>query len=141
MFAIGPAPAWLPSFNTSLIVLSGIGVLTGYAFIRRRRIQIHKWCMLTATAFAALFLVVYVARALLFETKMFAGEGMVRAIYLSVLGTHTVLAILVGPMVLLTLYRALRSDFFRHRWIARVTLPTWLYVVASGWVVFLMLYA
>jgi putative membrane protein len=116
-------------------------LLLGYYFIRRRQIARHRASMLTATGFAALFLVVYVARALLFETKLFAGEGTVRAVYLVVLVTHTILATAVGPMALVTLYRALRGRFPQHRRMARITLPVWLYVVASGWVVYLMLYA
>jgi putative membrane protein len=134
------APAWLPPFNTALIVISGVFVSVGYACIRRGRVGPHRWSMLAGTLFAALFLAVYVTRALLFETKMFAGEGPVRAFYLGTLISHTILAIVVGPLVLLTLYRAIRGDFKRHRRIARVTLPIWLYVVASGWIIYVMLY-
>lgn len=134
------APAWLPPLNTGLIVISGVFLLMGYYFIRRRQIDRHRLCMLTAAGFAAAFLVVYVTRALLFETKVFAGEGWVRIVYLAILGTHTILATIVGPMALLTLYRALKRKFPQHRAIARITLPVWLYVVLSGWIVYLMLY-
>ena len=126
--------------NTSLIVISGIFLLLGYYFIRQRQIELHKRSMLTATTFAALFLVVYVSRALLFETKVFAGEGLVRVIYLAILISHTILAILVGPFVLLTLRRALRGEFSKHRQIARVTFPMWLYVVVTGWLIYWMLH-
>lgn len=134
------AAAWLPMLNTALIVVSGIFLALGYAFIRRKRVQPHRRCMLTATVFAALFLVVYVTRALLFETKLFAGEGLVRTIYLIILVSHLILAIAVGPMVLVTLSRALRGDFVRHRRLARVTAPIWAYVVVTGWVIYMMLY-
>ena len=97
--------------------------------------------MLTATVFAALFLVVYVTRFLLFQPKVFAGEGLLRAVYLVILGSHTVLAIAVGPLALVTLRRAFKAQYRRHRQIARVTLPIWLYVVATGWTVYLMLHA
>ena len=126
--------------NTSLIVISGIFLLLGYYFIRQRQIELHKRSMLTATTFAALFLVVYVSRALLFETKVFAGEGLVRVIYLAILISHTILAILVGPLALLTLRRALRGEFSKHRQIARVTFPMWLYVVVTGWLIYWMLH-
>lgn len=137
---MSPAPSWLPPLNAGLILVSGALLLLGYAFIRRGRVTAHHRCMLAATAFAALFLVVYLARAALFETRLFAGEGLARALYLAVLGSHTLLAAAVGPLALVTLRRALRGDFKRHRGIARLTLPIWLYVVASGWVVYLMLY-
>lgn len=140
MIMMGNAPAWLPLVNMLLIVISGVCMSVGYVFIRRRLIRAHQWCMITGTVFAALFLVVYVMRALLFETKLFAGEGLVRAFYLGILGSHIVLAIVVGPLVLVTLRRALRRDFRRHRRLARVTLPMWLYVVATGWLVYVMLY-
>jgi putative membrane protein len=96
--------------------------------------------MLTATVFAALFLVVYVSRALLFETKVFAGEGAIRAIYLTILISHTILAILVGPFALITLRRALRGEYPKHRQIARITFPMWLYVVVTGWMIYWMLH-
>ena len=125
--------------NTSLIVISGIFLLLGYYFIRQRQIELHKRSMLTATTFAALFLVVYVTRALLFETKAFAGDGLVRVIYLAILISHTILAILVGPFALVTLRRALRGDYSKHRQIARITFPMWLYVVVTGWIIYWML--
>jgi putative membrane protein len=140
MPARGPAPEWVALLNTSLIVISGVFLLIGYYFIRQRKIELHKRSMLTATVFAALFLVVYVTRALLFETKVFAGEGLVRAIYLFILITHTILAILVGPFALVTLRRALRGDFPKHRQIARITFPMWLYVVVTGWIIYWMLH-
>ncbi|MBI4493475.1 MAG: DUF420 domain-containing protein [Chloroflexi bacterium] len=132
--------SWLPTFNTALIVLSAAFLLVGYCFIRRKQVTFHRRSMLTATAFAALFLVVYVARALLFETRLFAGQGLVRTLYLGILGSHTVVAVAVGPLALVTLARALRGDFARHRRLARLTLPLWLYVAVSGWAVFLLLH-
>ena len=141
MPARGPAPEWVALLNTSLIVISGFFLLLGYYFIRQRQIELHKRSMLTATVFAALFLVVYVSRALLFETKVFAGEGLVRAIYLAILISHTILAILVGPFALVTLRRALRGDFSKHRQIARITFPMWIYVVVTGWIIYWMLHS
>jgi putative membrane protein len=133
------APYWLPLLNTSLIVVSGLFLAAGYVFIRQKRISLHRKAMLTATTFAALFLVVYVTRYALYETKIFAGDGLVRAIYLVILVSHTILAVAVGPMVLVTLRRALREDFFSHRRIARITVPVWAYVVVTGWIIYMML--
>lgn len=131
---------WLPIVNTALIAISGLAAASGYGFIRAKRVEAHKWAMLTATVFAALFLVVYVARYLLLGSKLYTGEGIVRVVYFAVLITHTVLATLLGPMVLVTIYRALTRQFGRHRRIARITLPVWLYVAVSGWVIYFMLY-
>ena len=131
---------WLPLFNTSLIGVSGISALIGYAFIRRKKVRYHRWSMLTATTFAALFLIVYVARALFVGSKLFAGHGVVRGIYLAILATHTLLAMAIVPLVLITLYRAFSRQFPRHKQIARVTLPIWIYVVVTGWIIYLMLY-
>jgi putative membrane protein len=135
------APLWLPLLNSLLILISGVFLTLGYIFIRRQQIERHRKAMLTATTFAALFLVVYVSRALLFETKLFAGDGWTRAVYLTILVSHTILAIAVGPLVLVTLRRALRGDFLKHRRIARVTAPIWAYVVVTGWIIYLMLHS
>ncbi|MDR5695062.1 MAG: DUF420 domain-containing protein [Armatimonadota bacterium] len=135
------APPWLPALNTTLILISGVAILVGYTFIRTRRTTLHHRSMLVGTAFAGLFLVVYMARASLFQTKIFAGHGVIRFIYLLILTSHTLLAIAVGPLALITLVRAFRGDFARHKRIARVTLPIWLYVAASGWIIYWMLYS
>src|SRR5690606_17637834 len=105
----------LPLVNVSLILISGILLIIGYIFIRRRMIPYHKWAMLSATTFAALFLIVYLTRAFLFESKLFAGEGVFQTIYLAILGSHSVLAAIVGPMALVAIWRALKGDFKRHR--------------------------
>ena len=133
------APEWLPLLNTALIVVSGLFLALGYCFIRRKQVLLHHRSMLTATAFAALFLVVYVTRAALFQTKVFAGEGPARVLYLVILVSHTILAIAVGPLVLITLRRAFRGQFARHRQIARITAPAWAYVAVTGWIIYLML--
>jgi putative membrane protein len=135
-----PLEVWLPSVNTSLIVISGVFLVLGYVFIRRQLIAWHRRAMLTATVFAALFLVVYVTRFFLLQPKLFAGEGVVRVIYLAILFSHMVLAIAVGPMALVTLWRALRAEYRQHRRLARMTLHIWLYVVVTGWTVYVLLY-
>ena len=136
-----PAPEVLAALNTSLIVVSGVCLAVGYVLIRRKNVRWHRRAMLTATTFAALFLVVYVTRYLLFAPKIFAGEGWVRTAYLLLLGSHTILASILGPLVLVTLWRALRGDYARHRRLARVTFPAWLYVAVTGWVIYAMLHA
>lgn len=131
---------WLPPFNTALIVVSGAFLGTGYFFIRNRRVTAHHRCMLTAAVFAALFLIVYVYRAVLLGPKPFEGQGAAYVLFLGILVPHIVLAIAVGPLALFAIARALRRNFPGHRRIARVTLPIWAFVAISGWVIYLMLY-
>lgn len=133
-------PPWLPALNTGLILVSGACLAVGYAFIRRRRITAHHRSMITASIFAGLFLVVYVARAVLYGSKAFEGPSWAYTLYLGILAPHVVLAIAVAPLALITLGRALRGDFPRHRRIARITLPIWVFVALSGWVVYFLLY-
>ena len=136
-----PTPELLAALNTSLIVVSGLCLTAGYLLIRRRRIEWHRRAMLAATVFAGLFLVVYITRYVLFAPKIFAGEGAMRTLYLAILISHTVLATILGPLVLVTLWRALRGQFMRHRRLARFTFPIWLYVAVTGWVIYAMLHA
>jgi putative membrane protein len=130
----------LPLIDTVLIIISGIAIATGVVLIRKKKVQFHKYAMLTATTFAALFLVVYVTRYLLYGSKLFVGEGWVLVVYLAILISHVILSIVIIPLVLITLYRAFTRQFTRHKKIARYTVPIWLYVVVTGWIIYLMLY-
>ncbi len=130
----------LPPFNTALILISGLFLAAGFTFVRRRQITAHHRCMLIATLFAALFLVVYVARWILFPTKKFGGEGVAYVLYLSILVPHIIAAMAVAPLALVTLSRAFRKRFADHRRIARITLPIWAFAAVTGWIVYLMLY-
>jgi len=131
----------LTLLSTSSIVGSGVALLVGWALIRRRRIPAHRNAMLTATGLAALFLVFYVTRWSLHGSKPFAGTGGWRVLYLSILVPHVLLAMAVGPLAVYLIWLALkREDFARHRRLARWTLPIWLFVAASGWAVYYLLY-
>lgn len=131
----------LTTLSTSSIVSSGVALLVGWFFIRRRRIEAHKRSMLTATSFAGIFLVFYVTRWALYGSKPFEGEGAWKAIYFATLIPHVLLAMAVGPLALYLIYLALgRRDFATHRRLARITLPIWLFVAASGWAIYYMLY-
>jgi putative membrane protein len=131
---------WLPALNAALIVISGIFLVIGYVCIRSRRIIWHRRSMLTASLFAALFLVVYVTRFLVLGSKIYPGEGVSRAVYLMILVSHTIIAIAVAPLAFVTLRRALAGRFKLHRQIARITLPMWIYTAITGWVVYMLLY-
>lgn len=131
---------WVPLFNMLLIVVSGAFLSTGYVLVRLGHVRWHHRAMLTATVFAALFLIVYVARYLLFGSKLFVGEGIARVLYLGLLVTHVTIAIAIGPLAFVTIRRALRKEFPRHRRLARITLPLWLFVAVSGYAVYVWLY-
>ncbi|MGH7785995.1 MAG: DUF420 domain-containing protein [Candidatus Binatia bacterium] len=128
--------------STTCIVLSGVSLLIGWYFIRaRREIGRHRNTMLTATAFAGLFLVFYVTRWSLYGSKPFEGSEGWRLFYFVNLVPHILLAIVLGPLVVRLIYLALgRRDFVAHRRLARVVLPVWLYVAASGWLIYYLLY-
>jgi putative membrane protein len=131
---------WLPALNTALIVVSGAFLIVGYVCIRKKKIRWHRRSMLTATLFAALFLVVYVTRYALFGSKLYPGEGVSRVIYFAMLIPHIIIAVAIAPLAFVTLRRAFAGRFQKHRQIARITLPLWIYTAISGWVVYLMLY-
>jgi putative membrane protein len=128
--------------STACIVLSGASLLLGWYFIRARRaVAAHRNTMLAATSLAALFLVFYVTRWSLYGSRPFAGAGGWRLVYFTTLVPHIILAMALGPLALRLLYLALRKrDFAAHRRLARITLPLWLYVAASGWLIYYLLY-
>jgi putative membrane protein len=129
-----------PTLNAILNASSAAFLTLGFFFIRRRRIQAHKACMLAAFACSIVFLVSYVLYHLQVGSVRFQGQGWIRPAYFTLLGTHTVLAVTVVPLALVTLARALRGNFEAHRRIARWTLPVWLYVSVTGVVVYFLLY-
>lgn len=130
----------LPALDAAFILTSGVCLILGFIFIKQRKISWHKRSMITATIFAALFLIFYVLRWALLGSKPFEGQGTIRSVYFVVLFSHMLLAIAIVPLVIITLRRAWRSDFSNHKKIARITLPLWLYVAITGWVVYWMLY-
>ena len=131
----------LPTLNAVLNGTSAVLLTTGYFFIRRRKITAHKTCMVSASIVSILFLVSYVIYHQSVGFTRFTGEGLIRVAYFSILIPHTILAVVaVVPLAAITLYRALRGQFDRHRRIARWTLPIWLYVSVTGVLIYCMLY-
>lgn len=130
----------LPAVNATLNGVSALLLVAGFVAIRGRRIVLHRTLMLSAIGTSTLFLASYLYYHAHAGTTRFTATGWVRPIYFVILLTHTVLAIAIVPLVVVTVYRALRGDFLRHRRIARVTLPVWLYVSVTGIAVYLMLY-
>jgi uncharacterized membrane protein YozB (DUF420 family) len=123
-----------------LNALSAGLLLWGYVLIRRGRREAHRRAMLGAVACSAVFLVSYLTYHAQVGSVRFTGTGPIRTLYFTILLTHTVLAAAILPLVLVTLRRALRGDFARHRRLARITLPIWAYVSVTGVVVYWMLY-
>jgi putative membrane protein len=130
----------LPRLNAILNGASAVALVAGWLCIRRRSVVAHQACMLTAFALSALFLVSYVLYHAQAGSRPFTGQGWIRPVYFTLLVSHIVLAAVILPLVLTTIYRAWRGDFGRHVRIARWTLPLWLYVSVTGVVVYGMLY-
>ena len=131
---------YLPHVNALLNSISALLLIAGFSFIRARRIQAHRKCQVTAVVTSTLFLISYLTYHYYHGETRFLGQGVVRPFYFAILITHVILAIVIVPLVIITVYRAARGDFIRHRRIARWTLPLWLYVSVTGVIVYLMLY-
>ncbi|HEV7375026.1 MAG TPA: DUF420 domain-containing protein [Pyrinomonadaceae bacterium] len=136
----------LPHVNAFLNTTSGLCLIAGYIFIRRRQIRAHRASMIAAFIASSIFLVSYVLYHSLLAYHLgqgptkFRGEGFIRPVYFVILITHTILAIVIVPFIIVTLRRGLKRDDARHKRIARWTLPLWLYVSVTGVVVYLFLY-
>jgi len=130
----------LAGVNALLNATATVCLILGYIFIRRGRRGSHMKAMIGAVSASALFLVFYVTRFLLTGTHEFAGEGMARTVYLTILFSHMVLAVVIVPLVLRLLFLAAKERFAEHRKLARWTYPMWMYVSVTGIVVYLMLY-
>jgi len=132
--------SYLPHINACLNGTSAVLLFSGYSFIRSGNVVAHRTCQVSALVVSILFLASYLTYHYHHGATRFQGTGLARPIYFTVLTSHTILAIVIVPLVALTFYRALRRDFTRHRRIARITLPLWLYVSITGVIVYLMLY-
>jgi putative membrane protein len=129
-----------PAVNASLNGASAALIIGGRAFISRGRVAIHRAFMIAAVVTSSLFLVSYVYYHAHVGSVHFKGHGIARPVYFTILTTHTILAAAIVPLVIVTLNRALRNRFDRHRVIARWTFPLWLYVSITGVVIYVMLY-
>jgi uncharacterized membrane protein YozB (DUF420 family) len=131
----------LPAVNATLNATSAVFLGLGYWCIRQKRVTAHRACMMVAVVVSVLFLVSYLTYHAQVGSKHFAGQALARPVYFTILLTHTVLAMLVALYLApVTLYRALRERFDRHKAIARWTLPIWSYVSVTGVIIYFMLY-
>ena len=128
------------ALNASLNGLSAILLAGGYAAIRNHKVNVHKRFMISAFVVSSVFLASYLLYHYRVGHVAFQGRGWIRPVYFALLLSHTILAIVIVPMILITLRRAWLERFDRHRAIARWTLPLWFYVSVTGVIVYLMLY-
>ena len=135
-----------PHLNAALNALSSLCLITGFYFIMRIRVAEHRLAMIAASSVSALFLVSYLTHHALrtyyfgLGPTSFTGQGLIRPVYFTILTSHTILAAVIVPFVLLTLYRGLKGNYDKHRRIARLVFPVWLYVSITGVIVYLLLY-
>jgi putative membrane protein len=130
----------LPALNATLNATAAVLLLAGWWNIKRRRIAVHRRFMIAAFVASSLFLISYVTYHAQIGSKHFPGTGLARVVYFSILIPHVTLAAVVLPLAIVTLRRGLIRDDRRHRRIARVTFPLWLFVSVTGVLVYLMLY-
>ncbi len=130
----------LPAVNASLNALSGLLLLVGYTLIKSGRRDQHRAVMMAAFTSSALFLICYLVYHAQVGSVPFTRQGFVRPLYFTILLTHVVLAVVVLPMIILTMTRGLKGRFREHRKIARWTFPVWMYVSVTGVLVYVLLY-
>ena len=135
-----------PHLNATLNATSGLFLLIGFYFIRTKQVARHRTCMLTAASVSAVFLATYLTHHAIrtyylgLGPTRFTGEGLARPVYFTILTSHTILAAMVTPFVLLTLWRGLKGQYDKHKKLARLVFPVWLYVSVTGVIVYVMLY-
>lgn len=132
----------LPAVNASLNALSGLCLLTGFVLIRKHRVQAHRRFMLAACSASLLFLVFYVTNHYLRHgiVTHFTGQGFIRPVYFAILISHTILAVTIVPLAIITVRFGLKMRVGQHRKIARWTFPLWMYVSVTGVLVYFFLY-
>ena len=130
----------LPVLNACLNSLSAILLSAGYVFIRQKKQSAHRNCMVAAFVTSTLFLISYLVYHFNAGRTVFKEPGWFRPFYLALLATHTVLAVVILPLILTTLFLALRQRFDSHKRIARWTWPLWMYVSVTGVIIYLLLY-
>ncbi len=129
------------AFNATLNATSAILLAAGYTAVRSGKISLHKKLMVSAFFVSCAFLVSYlIYHARIHQVVHFQGQGWIRPVYFALLLSHTILAVVIVPMIIVTLRRAWLQRFDKHRVIARWTLPLWLYVSVTGVIVYFMVY-
>lgn len=130
---------FLPPIYATINGLTALVLVIAFIAIKNKNIVLHENLMTTAIGCSAVFLVMYVAYHMTSDSTKFGGEGVIKYIYYFILITHILLSIVIIPFVLITYVRAITNNFERHKKIARITFPLWLYVAVTGVVVYLMI--
>lgn len=131
---------WLAPLNSILNFIAAVLLVCGFICIRKRRVRAHRWCMISALGVSTAFLISYLVYHYHVGDVRFQGHGAVRPFYFTILITHVSLALIILPLIAVTLWRAVGGRFASHRRIARVTWPLWVYVSVTGVIVYLMCY-
>lgn len=131
--------SFMPALNAGMNAASASCLMLGYLAIRKKRVNLHRLCMVSAFAFSTLFLIGYLAYHSVHGDTKYSGVGSIRIVYFSVLITHILLSLSVVPLALTSFYYAFTRSFVRHRRLNRVFLPIWLYVSVSGVAIFFFL--
>jgi uncharacterized membrane protein YozB (DUF420 family) len=129
---------YLPHFQAALNTLATMLLACGYHFVRRGQRGRHRLCMIAALGVSSLFMISYLTYHAAVGYMPFAGQGLIRPFYFTLLASHIILAAAIVPLVLITVYHALRGNFSQHPRYARWTLPLWLYVSVSGVAIYLL---
>lgn len=132
-------PVFLPPIYASINATTAVILITAVWAIKNKKIKLHEKLMKTAIVFTAIFLVLYIAYHMTSDSTPFGGEGVIKYIYFTILISHILLSVIVIPFVLITFVRGITADFERHKKLARIAFPIWLFVAVSGVVVYLMI--
>lgn len=132
--------SWMPPLNAGLNTTSALLIIAGFVLIKQKAWTGHALCMCLAMLVSITFLVSYLYYHAHHGATRFPYHGWIRPIYFTILVSHTVLAVAVAPLTIVTLTHALRSRFYQHMRLARITFPIWLYVSITGVVIYWMLY-
>ncbi len=130
---------FLPMVNATINGTVSLLLIAGLAMIKQKRIELHRLCMTSSIVLSAIFLVSYVLYHTTHPSTSFGGEGFIRNVYFFILITHILLAIVIAPLVLITYFKALSERFDKHKKLARITYPMWLYVSITGVLVYIMI--
>ena len=136
---LGFNPHLFAKLNALINATVSVLLLLGFLLVKQRKLEAHRAVMLICILLSTLFLVSYIAHHLLAPETKFGGEGAVRYFYLTMLASHIILAAVILPFILYTSYQSLSGDYAKHKKIARVTFPIWLYVSVTGVLVYLMI--
>ncbi|WP_313111975.1 DUF420 domain-containing protein [Aequorivita sediminis] len=130
---------FLPPIYATINAFTAVLLVAAVYQVRKGNRKAHERLMKTAIGCSVLFLLMYVAYHMTSDSTVYGGEGIIKYVYYFILITHILLSIIVIPFVLITFVRALSGEFYKHRKIARITYPLWLYVAVSGVIVYLMI--